>query len=138
MINISLKILLKKKEYNNIKFEIFKSLNKKYEIPKDKNIILKKANELTARIRRNENFCMIIDKRRVLIKEIQNFMNSDEEIILKIFGSEGVGISVSFIYLTSLSNNFKTVYFNLKEYHNTNDSQKIEIFKSQIIEFYTT
>ena len=106
--NIPPKISLKKKEENNIKFETFKSLNKKYDMPKDKNMILMKTNELTANnifslgIRRNENFSMIIDKRRTLIDEIQDFMNSDEKIILKIFGCDGVGKSVSFIYLTSL------------------------------------
>ena len=141
--NIPPKISLKKKEENNIKFETFKLLNKKYDMPKDKNMILMKTNELTANnifslgIRRNENFSMIIDKRRALIDEIQDFMNSDEKVILKIFGGDGVGKSVSFIYLTSLPNNFKTVYFNLKEYHNADDSQKMEIFKCQLIKFFT-
>ena len=139
--NIPNKIILKIKENENLLFDIFKSINKKEEMPKDKGTISIDTNKLVTQninslgIRRNEQFHLIINSRNELIKEIQDFMDS-EEIIMKIFGCDGVGKSISFIYLTSLKNNFKTVYFNLKEFHNAENSRILEIFKYQLMNYY--
>ena len=138
---IPIQILLKKKQ-DTIQFDIFKSLNNKKELPEKEKLIQIKTNELipyninSLGIRRNENFTMILDKRDELIKEIKDFMNSNE-IIMKIFGCDGIGKSITFIYLTSLINNFVTVYFNLKEFHNTPYLAKLELFKYQLINYFT-
>lgn len=134
-------IILKKKEHR-IPFEIFQSINIKHEIPINEKIISIQTNELVTQdinslgIKRNEQFKMVIEKRNELIKEIEDFMDSQEK-IMKIFGCDGIGKSISFIYLTSLKNNFKTVYFNLKEFHNAEISKKKEIFKYQLMNYYT-
>lgn len=134
-------IMLKEKQ-NSIPFDIFKSLYIKKEIPSNEKKILINTNELTPidifslGIRRNKDFTMIIDKRDKLIKEIKDFMKSNE-IIMKIFGCDGIGKSITFVYLSSLINNFVTVYFNLKEFHNANPLIRKEIFKYQLINYFT-
>lgn len=41
---------------------------------------------------------MVIEKRNDLINEIDDFFNSEDK-ILKIYGCDGIGKSISFIYL---------------------------------------
>ena len=133
-------ILLRKKG-NIFELDIFKPLNQKNKISEEDKILLK-TNELIPQninslgIFRNQKISLILKKRVDFIKEIINFVNSDE-IIMKIYGCDGIGISVSFIYLTSLINNFKSIYFNLKEFRNKSKLEKIEIFKYQLMNFYT-
>ena len=135
-------VFVKNREHK-ISFENFKALNNKSDIPTNKNVISINTNELISQdigslgIKRNTEFSLIIDKRNELINEIRSFMDSNDEIIMKIFGCDGVGKSISFIYLCTLKNNFKTVYFNLKEIHNANNSKKIEIFINQLITYFT-
>lgn len=72
-----------------------------------------------------------------LIEEIKDFMNHEVERVMKIFGVDGVGKSLTFVYLTSLRNNFKIIYFNLKEFFDKNRTEIINIFKSQLVHYYT-
>ena len=128
---------------NNIPFQIFKELNNKKDIPEGKKKISLKTNELISQdidslgLKRDRDFLIILDKRNELIEEIKSFMDSSNELIMKIFGCDGIGKSISFIYLGSLKNNFRTVYFNLKEINNAKKTKKIEIFKKQILAYYT-
>ena len=50
---------------------------------------------------RDKNIQIIIEKRDDFINEISNFFNSDD-VILKIYGCDGIGKSLSFVYLQSL------------------------------------
>ena len=64
-------------------------------------------------------------------------MDNENERIMRIFGVYGIGKSLTCIYLTSLKNNFKTIYFNLKEFFNYTDVNITNLFKSQLTNYYT-
>ena len=86
---------------------------------------------------RDKNIQIIIEKRDDFINEISNFFNSDD-VILKIYGCDGIGKSLSFVYLQSLINKYKIVYFNLKEFHFLDHWKTIEVFKKQLLMYYST
>ena len=135
------KLILRNIENNEVSLDIFKSLSNKHNISNEKSIIIKN-NELIPQdiyslgIYRDREISLIIKKRNELINEIVNFMNDDEEIIMKIYGVDGIGKSLTFIYLTSLFVDFKIIYFNLKEFYEKKTSEIINIFKSQLINYY--
>ena len=135
------KLILRNIETNEVSLDIFKSLSNKHNISNEKSIIIKN-NELIPQdiyslgIYRDREISLIIEKRNELINEILNFMNNDEEIIMKIYGVNGIGKSLTFIYLTSLIVNFKIIYFNLKEFYRKKTPEIINIFKSQLINYY--
>ena len=128
-------IMLRLKEDPDISLEIFKSLNNKYNISNEDSIIMK-TNELISQdiyslgIYRDSEINLIIKKRNKLIDEIKNFMNDIEEVIMKIYGVDGIGKSMTFVYLTSLKNDFKIIYFNLKEFYLKEKLELINLFKS--------
>ena len=106
---------------NIVDFSIFEPLNNKSLLPLNKlveiptnQIIPENINSLN--LTRDKNIQIIIEKRDDFINEISNFFNSDD-VILKIYGCDGIGKSLSFVYLQSLINKYKIVYFNLKEFH---------------------
>ena len=139
LLKLPQEISLKKKKL--IPYDTFRSLNDKKNIPNEKYISLF-SNSLipldinSLNLKRNENFTIIIEKRNDLIKEINDFFISDD-IILKIFGCDGIGKSISYIYLGTLINNFKVVYFNLKEINQASSSEQFNIFKYQLMMYYT-
>ena len=135
-------IILKKKLDNEISLEIFESLNNKQNIPSSDSITIDTNNLISQninslRIYRDKIISLVIKKRNELINEIKYFMNNGEEKIMKIYGVDGIGKSLTFIYLTSLINNFKIIYFNLKEFYLKNYSELINIFKYQLTNYYT-
>ena len=93
--------IIKKK--NSINYEIFETLNKKYKLS-DQKFVSIYTNEVipedikTLGFQRNKNYLMVIEKRNDLINEIDDFFNSEDK-ILKIYGCDGIGKSISFIYL---------------------------------------
>ena len=114
-------ILRRRKVENTLPFEIFESLNHKKGIS-NKDYISIKINELIPQdilslgIYRDNMINIVLKNRNELINEIINFVGDQKERILKIFGVDGIGKSLTCVYLTSLMNNFRTIYFNLKEF----------------------
>ena len=147
LIDLPTKIILRKKlEENGIKFKIFEDINNKQKMPNKEFIsietnILIPQNIYSLEIYRERKIDIVIKKRDELINEVKSFMDDENEKIMKVFGVDGIGKSITCIYLTSLINNFKTIYFNLKEFYNEdsykNCSKKNDIFKSQLINYYT-
>ena len=142
---ISLKpkiIKLRKKVFNEVSLDIFKELNDKQNIPLSDSISIDtnrliSQNIYSLRLYRDQKISLVINKRNELIKEIKEFMDNREEKIMKIYGVDGIGKSLTFVYLTSLINNFKIIYFNLKEFHSKKYLELINIFKSQLTNYYT-
>ena len=135
------KIILRLKEDTDISKEIFYSLNKKYDISEEDSILMK-TNELTSQniyslgIYRDKEISLVLKKRNKLINEIKDFMNTSEEVIMKIYGVDGIGKSMTFIYLTSLKNDFKIIYFNLKEFFLKENLELMNLFKAQLTSYY--
>ena len=134
-------ILRRRKKENELTFEIFESLNHKKEIS-NKDYISIEINELIPQdilslgIYRDNMINIVLKNRNELIKEIINFMGNGKERIMKIFGVDGIGKSLTCIYLTSLMNNFRTIYFNLKEFFENSDNNIVKLFKSQLTNYY--
>ena len=137
------KIILSPKEDTDIPKEIFYSLNKKYDISKEDSIVVK-TNELISQniyslgIYRDKEISLVLKKRNDFIDEIKDFMNKTGEVIMKIYGVDGIGKSMTFVYLTSLKNDFKIIYFNLKEFFLKENLELINIFKAQLAGYYTS
>ena len=127
---------------NDITLDIFKSLNNKKNISREDSILID-TNELISQdidslgIFRDQKISLVLSKRNELINEIKNFMEESEEVIMKIYGVDGIGKSLTLVYLTSLINDFKIIYFNLKEFYNKKSSTLINKFKFQLVSYYT-
>ena len=127
-------IILKEKSKSN--YEIFKKLNIKNDLPKTKTTTININNFLpgnieTLGLKRNTEIKIIIEQREELINEINNFFLSKDK-ILKIYGCDGIGKSITFVYLQSLKKNYNTIYFNLKEFElSFTNKEKVEKFKKQ-------
>lgn len=93
-------------------FKINKSNTKENEIIDSSELIPFDSNDLG--IKYKTKFNMIINQRNEFIDELNAFGNSNKK-ILKIYGSDGIGKSVTLLYFTTLKNEFKIVYFNLKD-----------------------
>ena len=140
--NIPSRIILRQKKDNVNLYDVFVPLNKKHQIP-NKDAISIETNELISQninslgILRDNIITVVIKKRDELIKEIRDFMDNKTEKIMKMLGVDGIGKSLTCVYLTSLVNDFRIVYFNLKEFHDVSEKEKINIFKSQLMNYYT-
>ena len=132
-------IILKKKASTLL--SNFKPLFSKKIIPENTKAICTLTNELTPvninslNLVRNSSLNIIIKNRNELINEFKNFIISEQN-ILKMYGCDGVGKSISLIYFTSLINDKKIVYFNLKEWKNETLIKKITIIKEQIMQLF--
>ena len=131
-------ILIKK---NPIDYQIFEPLNNKSNLPSNK-LVRIPTNQIlpenidSLELKRDKSIEIIIEKRDDFIKQITNFFDSDD-VVLKIYGCDGIGKSLSFVYLQSLINKYKVVYFNLKEFHLLDYWKTIEIFKKQLLMYYS-
>lgn len=85
----------------------------------------------------NSNLELIVKQRNVLISKILEFMKKDNKLILKIYGSDGIGKSVTLLYLTSIKTDYKIIYFNLKDIYNFN-SDKVLYFKNALLKYYSS
>lgn len=128
-------------EKDEISYEFFSPLNEKGEIPINTNVISIKTNCLSAinisslNLARNTNFSMIVPERNKLIKILNEFLISKYK-ILKVYGSDGIGKSMSFIYYAYLKNDYKILYFNLKEIKLAHREDKFNIIIFQLLNYY--
>ena len=58
----------------------------------------------------NSELNLIVKQRNVLIQNILEFLNKKEKLLLKIYGSDGIGKSVSFLYFTTIKTIYKILY----------------------------
>ena len=98
-----------------LSFEFFKELSEKGKLPQNEedNINIETSKLIpkdiyTLNLKRNDKFDMIIKDRYKLINIIYEFLNSKFK-ILKIYGVEGIGKSISFIYFSYLQNDYTCV-----------------------------
>ena len=129
------KIILKKiNEYENI----FKLLCK--ELPTNVNNIIINTNcflpegSQSLLINFNSELNLIVEQRSVLINKILEFLKKEEKFILKIYGRDGIGKSVTFLYFTTIKTNHRIIYFNLKDIYKYN-SDKSQYFKNALMKY---
>ena len=139
LINIPKELKLKKRRPNE--YDLFSSLNYKKEMPETGINDIIETNNLTPvnlyslNIKRDQNLEIILENRDYFIDEILKFISS-QDITLKIFGCDGIGKSLTFLYLTSLRNDFKIIYFNLKEINQSNN--KLKLIEYQLMIYFST
>ena len=127
---------------NTIDFKYFEPLNEKEEMKKDKKSISISTNKLitldmnSLNLNRNNDFEVILKDRTKFFEIINQFLKSSYK-ILKIYGSDGIGKSISFIYYTHLKNEYKILYFNLKELFNKIEQTQIDIMIHQLMNYFT-
>ena len=134
-------IIIKKKEINDfIKFEY---LNKKNKFESDKKIrIYKNKLELSPmpleelNYIKNEKFTLVLDQRNKLIEKIGEFINYSSESKLDIYGCDGIGKTITYIYLSNLTNSYKVLYFNVKTI-TLDEKRGYDLFVNEIMRFYT-
>ena len=67
----------------------------------------------------NSDFYLIINERMSLIERITEFINNEDKNVLKIYGSDGIGKSITFLYFMTITIEtkikYKIIYFNLKD-----------------------
>ena len=132
-----LKVIVKLK--NNEYKDIFEPLCTK--LTKVGNFVKIKANYFlpessqSLMIDHNSDFNLCINQRIDLINIMENFIHSDKY-ILKIYGSDGIGKSVSFLYLTTLESDYKFIYFNLRDI-NKSQLELYSYFKNAMMKYYS-
>ena len=99
------------------------------------NLLPEKSTSLS--INYNENFKLIIDSRISLINKIKEFGKNPDKYILKIYGSDGIGKSVTFLYFMSLETEYKIIYFNLKDIF-SNGCDQYNYFKNALMKYYSS
>ena len=110
-----------KNKINLFLLKKFKCLNKKkFFSPDLKTILYEDKNELSPSPELelnylNENLNLVLEKRNEFIKLINNFMNNKELNELKIFGCDGIGKTMTYLYLSNIYNEYKILYFNIKK-----------------------
>jgi len=135
-------IIIIKKD-NNTDFTKFEYLNKKNQYKSDTKIIIYEnkyelspmpLEELKYIIK--EKFILISEQRNKLIEIIDKFTNCSGKRRLNIFGCDGIGKSITYIYLSNLINSYKVLYFNVKTI--TSDEKKgFDLYLNEIMRFYT-
>ena len=83
----------------------------------------------------NSDFKLFIAQRIDLVNKIIDFIKSTKY-ILKIYGTDGIGKSISFLYLTTIEINYKFIYFNLKDIYKYK-SNKYLYFKNAMMKYYS-
>ena len=133
-------IIIKKKTNNNIiKFEY---LNKKNKFESDKKIkIYDNKQELSPmpleelNYFKNEKFTLVLEQRNKFIEKIREFINFSSERKLDIYGCDGIGKTITYIYLSNLTNSFKVLYFNVKAI-TLDEKHGYDLFVNEIMRFY--
>ena len=133
----SIIVNMRDNQYNNI----FKPLCERLETKEkhleiNTNCFLPKESQ-SLLIRSNSKFQLIIDKRQDLIQKIFDFMKNDKKFILKIYGSNGIGKSITFLYFMTIKNEYKIIYLNLKDIFTYKQDQQ-EYFKNALMKYYSS
>ena len=133
------KIILKKKinEYE----ETFKPLCNRlptegeYKTINTNYFLVEKSESLS--INNNTEFKLFINQRIILIDKIMNFLENDKKSILKIYGSDGIGKSITFLYFTTIETKYKIIYFNIKDIFKYK-SDSYRYFKYALMKYYSS
>ena len=130
-----------KNKINLFLLNAFKCLNKKKNFSPDlKTILYEDKNELSPSPELelnylNENLNLVLEKRNEFIKLINNFMNNKHENELKIYGCNGIGKTITYLYLSNIYNEYKILYFNIKKI--TPDQDGYNLFIIEIMRYFT-
>ena len=130
-----------KNKINLFLLKKFKCLNKKkFFSPDLKTILYEDKNELSPSPELelnylNENLNLVLEKRNEFIKLINNFMNNKDLNELKIFGCDGIGKTMTYLYLSNIYNEYKILYFNIKKV--TPDQDGYNLFIKEIMRYFT-
>ena len=130
------------KEKNKFTEEKFKLLNSKREFnPSLKKPIIIPKSELSPIPskqfhNKEKDIKIILENRNELIDYINKFMENWDEKILIIYGCDGIGKTVTFIYLSNLYNNYKVLYFNIKLIM-SNKKESCDLFTFEIMRYFT-
>ena len=132
-------ITLKKKEdqYNDIFKPLCRRLSKteKSLTIKTNNLLPEKSVSLS--LNSNSDFRIIIDSRLSLINRIDDFVRNENKYILKMYGSDGIGKSITLLYYMSLETKYKMIYFNLKDIF-IKGSDPYIYFQNALMKFFST
>ena len=130
-------IKLKNNQYNNIFKPLCMRLETKEKILEiNTNCFLPKDSP-SLHIDHFSKFKLIIDKRKVLINKINDFMENDKKFIFKIYGSNGIGKSITYLYFSTIKTNYKIIYFNLKDIFIGKQTIQ-EYFKNALMKYYSS
>ena len=138
--NANRKFILREK--NKFTEEKFKLLNSKREFNPALNepIIIPKYELSPIPLKQFHNkekdIKIILENRNELIDYINKFMDNWDERILIIYGCDGIGKTVSFIYLSNLYNKYKVLYFNIKLIM-SNEKESCDLFIFEIMRYFT-
>ena len=64
-------------------------------------------------------------------------MKNDKKFILKIYGSNGIGKSIIFLYFMAIKSDYKIIYFNLKDIFTYKQDQQ-EYFRNALMKYYSS
>lgn len=104
------------------------------------NKIIKKSNLLlfesaSLKLKYNIDLNIIIQQRNKFINEIIDFTKS-EKMLLKIYGTKGIVKSISLLFFSTIKNDYKTIYINLKDIYKSN-LRAIDYFNKATMKYYT-
>lgn len=85
---------------------------------------------------KEKDIYLILKNRNKLITYINNFMNLLVKAILIIYGCDGIGKTVTYIYLSNLFNDYKILYFNLKLIM-SDEKESYNLFIYEIMRYFT-
>jgi pantothenate kinase-related protein Tda10 len=85
----------------------------------------------------NTEFQLFINQRIILIEKIMNFLKDDKKSILKIYGSDGIGKSVTFLYFTTIETKYQIIYLNIKDIFKYK-SDSYRYFKNALMKYYSS
>ncbi len=128
-------IKLKINEYKDIFEPLCTKLPKKGDFIDTKTNYFLPESSQSLFIDRNSDFKLCIDQRIDLINLIFNFLQSTKY-ILKIYGADGIGKSLSLLYLTTIESDYKFIYFNLKDIYKYNNNTNL-YFKKAMMKYYS-
>ena len=132
-------ITLKKKkdQYKDIFRPLCRRLSKTEKSLTIKTNNLLPENSVSLSLYSNCDFQLIIDSRMSLINKIDNFVQNNNKYILKMYGSDGIGKSITLLYYMSIETKYRMIYFNLKDIF-SNRSDSYSYFLNALMKYYST
>lgn len=127
----------KKDQYKDIFRPLCRRLSKTEKSLTIKTNNLLPENSVSLSLNSNSDFKLIIDSRMSLINKIDNFVQNKDKYILKMYGSDGIGKSITLLYYMSIEIKYKMIYFNLKDIF-SNRGDPYTYFLNALMKFYST